>query len=391
MLAACRGLHLGGYRVVAAGRSRAAVALWSRYPAARALHPDPSADPGGFVDAVAAIAQRHRCSLVLPGTDPSLTVLSRQRDRLPGTVRLALPGDDAVGRALDKRLLLEAAGEAGFEVPESRVCKTSQDAAAAMAELGWPVLIKPVSSAHTTGGSVERRNTAIAFRPRDIPPGDIPVIVQRHLPGHVLSLGGVMHEGSLIAVAVSRYERTWPALAGAACFSETIAAPESLTGACAQLLNAIGWSGLFEIELVENCASPALIDLNPRPYGSMAVAIAAGANLPAILCDALTARAPDRAVVARSGVRYRWEDAELRHALRQLRAGRTRAAMRQLGPQRGVVHAHASAADPAPLAARAAQLALVAFRGRPARPPAAPPAPRRAARGSADTPPPPTG
>ena len=363
MLAVCRGLHQGGYRVVASGRSRAAVALWSRRCAVRALHPDPSRNAAGFVEWTAATAGRHGCALVLNGTDPSLAVLSRGRDRLPASARLAVPDDDAVRRAFDKRVLIEAGQAAGFEVPESRICETAEEAVSAAAELGWPVLLKPLSSAWERDGRVERRNTIIVPQRGALPAHELPVIVQRHVPGRVLSIGGVLHEGTLIAHAASRYERTWPAAAGSACFSETIAAPASVVAGCAELLTSIGWSGLFEIEMVERDGSTLLIDLNPRPYGSLALAIGAGANLPAILCDALTGIAmPDRAIVARAGVRYRWEDADMRHALWELRSRRPRAALREIRPQRSVVHAHLASSDPAPLAARAAQLALVAGR-----------------------------
>ena len=98
------------------------------------------------------------------------------------------------------------------------------------------------------------------------------------------------------------------------------------------------------------------IDLNPRPYGSLALASAAGAPLAAIWCDWLLGRgsrtARNRPVRAQPGIRYRWEDGELRHMCQELRNGRRRSALAPLRPRRGVTHAHFQSSDPLPLIAR---------------------------------------
>jgi predicted ATP-grasp superfamily ATP-dependent carboligase len=95
------------------------------------------------------------------------------------------------------------------------------------------------------------------------------------------------------------------------------------------------------------------IDFNPRPFGWMTLAVAAGANLPALWCDhVLGRRTGTQAHEARAGVHYRWEEGELRNALGHLRRGRLRAALAVLRPYRRVAHALFRIDDPAPLLAR---------------------------------------
>ena len=110
------------------------------------------------------------------------------------------------------------------------------------------------------------------------------MIVQRRVEGEVVSFGGVLAGGRLLGEAFSRYRRTWHAEAGNVCHSWTEDAPASLRGRVIALLEDLGWEGLFELELIETAEGPDwyAIDMNPRPYGSMALAIGAGANLPAI-------------------------------------------------------------------------------------------------------------
>ena len=55
----------------------------SRMPAERHVAPDPRADREGFIVRLGQLLDATRYDLLLPGTDASLLVISRHRDRLP--------------------------------------------------------------------------------------------------------------------------------------------------------------------------------------------------------------------------------------------------------------------------------------------------------------------
>jgi hypothetical protein len=92
----------------------------------------------------------------------------------------------------------------------------------------------------------------------------------------------------------------------------------------------------------------------------MALAIAAGANLPAVWVRWLLGESPAWCE-ARPGVRFRWEDAELRHLLWQARRGDLRAALAVLRPRRNAAHAYFRLDDPGPLGARVLELTGMAL------------------------------
>ena len=125
-----------------------------------------------------------------------------------------------------------------------------------------------------------------------------------------------------------------------------LAAPLDLRRQVVGLLEDLAWEGMFELELIESASDGwHAIDMNPRPYGSLALAIGAGANLPALWCRHLLGDDPDP-VAAVPGVFYRWTDADLRHGLWKLRAGNAVAAAGVLRPRRRVVHAFGRRSDP---------------------------------------------
>jgi predicted ATP-grasp superfamily ATP-dependent carboligase len=359
VLAAIRCLGAAGYGVRAAATTCLAPGLWSRGCAKREVLPDPRGSLEAFLDRLAKVARDERPDLLLPGTDFSLYAVSLARDRLEPHMRLALPEHAIVERALDRACLAQCASTVGLGVPDSEICERVEDAAEVAASYGYPVLVKPVRAVVHTAGGVVRRASRLAgdvAQLHDAFAGSGPCIVQRRSAGTVLSFAGVAGDGSLHGAVVSRYLRTWPVAAGNVSFSETIEVSDALHERVRSLVSAIGWEGLFELELIERPDGRiAAIDFNPRPYGSLSLARAAGVPLATIWCQWALGQSGSF-VAARSGVRYRWEDGDIRHLVWQLRAGNPRAALDVARPGRGVAHAYAQAADPAPAVLRGAEL-----------------------------------
>lgn len=369
MLAACRSLAAADYRVSAAAFSGFAATHGSRACGKRLRLTDPARDGEQFSEELARELAGGRYAVLLPGSDRALLAISHWRGRLQGLVRIGLPTPAALARSLDRQALATAAASAGLCPPQSIRCTGTAQVLAAARELGFPVIVKSLHTVELIDSSVRqappsRRCATESELPATLSGHRDTVLVQRAEQGIPLSCAGVLAGGSLLAVAVARYRRTWPPEAGNVAFGETVDPPGALVEMVRELVREIGWEGVFELELIQTTDGRLVpIDLNPRPYGSMALAVAAGAPLPAIWCDWLLGREP-RAVAARPGVRYRWEDAELRHLAWQLRHRHYRAAARVAQPHRHVAHAHFQLSDPLPLLLRAVYAARAHRRAR---------------------------
>jgi FAD-dependent urate hydroxylase len=369
VVAVARALSDGGFDVTAAASSRArlAAAHLSRAVSERLILPDPLIAPDAFLDELVRVVSRERFSVMIPGTDASLLRISLGRDRIEPHVRLGLPAHEQVVRSLDKADLIATAARHGLDPPLTHECRGFADAIAAAREIGFPVLAKPLRTIDDDVMPPRRLHSvwvedADELR-RQVARLGGAALIQRRVPGSVVSFAGVFADGRLLAEAFSRYDRTWPPKAGNACYSETLEAPIDLRRRVVGVLEDLTWEGIFELELMEGAGSAwHAIDMNPRPYGSMAVALAAGANLPALWCRHLLGDTFDP-VRAAPGVFYRWTDADICHGLWQLRSGRIVAAARVLRPRRGVAHPYARRSDPGPAAARLVELGSAALSG----------------------------
>jgi predicted ATP-grasp superfamily ATP-dependent carboligase len=356
-VAACESLARAGYRVGTSSSQLPAPACWSRFSERRFALPNPRAGAIPFATRVAEIAAAHGYATVLPCSEGSLWALSNGREAFEGgDVRLGMPSREAVERCTDKGALIEAALRTGLSAPETVVCESREDALEAARRLGFPAVLKPSRTVFDLGDETRHLASSLVEGPAALEAklgeAGLPCLLQRRERGEVVSFAGVFAAGRLLAFACSRYLRTWPAEAGPASFTESIEPPSLLLNAVPRLLPMLGWEGIFELELIEADGRLSVLDFNPRIYGSLALAVKAGAPLPAIWCDWLLKGRRTEAR-ARPGVFYRWEDAELRNALGLLRRGRAGEAASILRPRKGVAHAYFHWYDPVPLAVRA--------------------------------------
>jgi predicted ATP-grasp superfamily ATP-dependent carboligase len=351
-LAAIRGLAAAGIAIVAVAGRSLAMGHWSRACTERHVGPHPLEDEEGFVARLEHIVHRRPGGVLLPGSDASLRAVSKHRARLEGHAALALPPHEVVMRTLDKMAVSDAAAECGLPYPPTVLCSSLDEALRAARDFGFPVLLKPREVVVGVDSTL-RRPASLMMADAEALARRLPrlggsCLVQPQVPGSIVSYAGVVNDGRLLGHAVSVYRRTWPPQAGSVAFSETTIQPSSLHDGVKALLARLEWRGIFELELVaRDRGGFNAIDFNPRVYGSLALAIGAGANLPVIWSRCALGERPEPAH-ARPGVYFRREDADLRTVLWHARAGRFRRAAGIYRPRRNVVHALFQARDPGP-------------------------------------------
>jgi predicted ATP-grasp superfamily ATP-dependent carboligase len=367
-LAVVRSLGRAGHEVTAASIGRRGIGLWSRHCSTRALLPDPRESLDRFAEELRHILAETPHDVLIPGRDETVYAISRRRPGITDRVRVGLPEPDAVERALDKAKLAEAATKVGLPPPEQRLCTGVAEALAAGREYGFPLLVKPVHTVFEREGRVDRHPSSWVEDDAELEglaAERDELLVQRRVTGAVVSFGGVAGPAGLQAAVIARYVRTWPPEAGRASCSQTIAAPPELLREVEALVGALGWTGVFELELMEQPDGRLqAIDFNPRPYGSIALAGGAGVPLATIWCESLLGREPPSTpLLAPPGIRYRMEDGELHSVGYRLRRREFRAAADAVRPRRHTVHAYTALRDPLPGILHGAALARELLRG----------------------------
>ena len=288
-VAAVRALGMAGYRAAVTVSGRYSLAASSRF--CGRVVPTPLAGQQGFAAAVRAETAARPYLAMLPASDAAILALS------------------AAGQELvDKTVLAERAAGVGLSVPSGQRFEGVEDLLAEAGQLHYPCVVKAAvkpSAQQRPARQVTGPEGLASFRD-----ASGPFIVQPFMPGEVHSIAGVMWQGRLVAAVHQRHLRLWPPVCGDACAALTTAPDRDLEEKLEHLLS--DYDGIFQAEFV----GPYLLDLNPRVYGSMLLAVSAGVNPVGAYC-ALVRGAPVPSLRGRAGVRYRWWEGELRHFYRR--------------------------------------------------------------------------
>lgn len=305
-LGAIRSLGQRGVRVVGGATTKRAEGFRSRYCAEAALYA-PHGDEDRFVADVAAIVGEHEIDVVLPIGYDTTTVLARRRAELPASTRIPLAPADAMATAASKRLTLDLARSVGVPAPETYA---EPDAVRA-----FPVVVKSALGS----GAVRYANDAGELRAALGPDS----IVQEYVPGEGRGFFALFDGGRPRAVFMHRRLREYPVTGGASTAAESIR-DDTLAELGERLLGALGWHGvaMVEFKLDSRDGSYKLMEINPKFWGSLDLAIAAGVDFPWLAVRVANGETFDPPPY-RTGLRFQWLFSDLVHvAARPSAAGR---------------------------------------------------------------------
>ena len=316
-LAACRSLARAGWTVGIASSTADGLARTSRVVAHSHAVPPAGTEPEGFAVAVAALVAEYGYEIVFPVDDAQVLALSAHRHRIAAIV--PYPPHEVVVRTLDRLEQARAAARAGLAVPETRPVTPE-----VLDELTGLVAIKARTyAAVATGGrSPHRVETRVGEAAearawvREIAEAGAEAIVQPAVRGQLMSITTLLdREGRVVAQEQQRSLRIWPLDAGVSVRARTEPLDPHLARGVAEMLRDLGWHGMAQTQFLQPAGgSPQLIDVNPRFYGSLGLAVAAGADFPALWARMAMGQ-PVEPATARPGRRYQWLGGDLRRAV----------------------------------------------------------------------------
>ena len=320
-----------------------------------------------YLAAVVRAVDEQRYDIVLPGDDADVLALSWGRDRL--TAEFPYASHDVIVRAVDKLELTHLATAAGLAAPRTRLAEPAAVAAAAAplvvkARLHWRPE-EPGADRHVLAVECATHDEVVEAVAAMEAVGGVPLLQDR-VDGDLMAVSVVMgRDGRLLAASQQESDRL--SLRRTSVLAHTTPPDADLLERVRTMLADLGWYGLANVQFLrDGSGRPQVIDLNGRFYGSLALAIRAGADLPAAwVADALGRPAGD-VQLARPGVRFHALEEDVRRARAFRDGGLLRDVARSVAAAPGSAHTTWSAGDPGPALRRTRTLARTAW-GRVAR------------------------
>lgn len=262
---------------------------------ADAFHLVPFATEAGYAERLADIARAERVEVILPGSDQEAFCLAAARETFDkiGVKVLASP-TEVLDLIRDKSATYAALKAAGLRVPEYACVDNAEDLAHALRSFGYPgkdVIVKPIAGRGGRGmrllvgkglapaawigaGAREQRFEALVdtVELREwFDEGKLMVMPVMNAPAYDVDV--FAHKGRAKSALVRR--RFNPA--GIPFTGNRIVSDPVVMRYCLEIAEALKLDALHDIDLLtDDQGRPCLLEVNPRPSGSVVAAHAAG-------------------------------------------------------------------------------------------------------------------
>jgi predicted ATP-grasp superfamily ATP-dependent carboligase len=358
-LAAARSLSRAGWTVGIAAPARRGLLPASRHVSERHVVSAPGVDVDGWAATLTTALRGARYDVLFGTGDEWVLALAAGAAALPG--RVAHGPYDALQRTFDKLAMSEAAAAAGLPSPRT----VPLDRAALQTWQG-PVIVKQRLHLATSGSATSRLETrlfddaaAATGWCEDLLAHGRSAVLQEPVTGALTAVTVLTaDDGALVAAVQQVATHVWPMPAGVSALAHTVEPSAELLDQVQRLVGALGIAGLAQVQLLQDQRTGRLhcIDVNPRFYGSMALAVRAGVDFPVLWADLLRGHATRTPVHARVGVVYQWLEGDLRRAVQQPDVSRRSDVMNALRAAPRAVHATVARDDLRPAGAHVAAL-----------------------------------
>ena len=298
-LSAIRNLGQHGVEVIAAAPSKLAQGLFSRFCAGRTIYPPPQ-DHEAFLDWLLSTIQARRIDVVLPIGDVTTTTMSRLKAHIEPYARVPVADWEAMRIASSKQETMRLAEAIGIDIPRTYTSSEPVES--------FPVVVK----ASEGSGQVRYVNTAAELaacaRGR--------VVVQEYIPGEGRAFFALFDHGVPRAMFMHRRLREYPVTGGPSTAAESITDPV-LGELGLRLLQKLRWHGVAMAEFKRDSRDGRyrLMEINPKFWGSLDLAISAGVEFPWLTARMAAGESFPAVTEYRVGARFRWVFEDLLHAL----------------------------------------------------------------------------
>jgi len=307
-LATVRGLALGGVKVSVGERTWMASALFSRHASRTYVYPSVTLYPDEFLNWLEDKVKSCRYDVLITPEEDTCLLIGQNLSRISPYVHVPLADYDSFLLARNKFKLLTHANKLGIISPKTRLIQTDEDFLKSIREINFPLVLKPNISTGARGIHylLEQASLNGQFKMMKNRYGDF--LMQEYIPGDQYYGVSVIfnRKNQMRSAFVHKKLRQYPVTGGASTFAVSVEYPE-LVGIVETLLQEIGWHGPANVEfkIDSRDGKPYLMEVNPRLWGAVQLAIGSGINIPFMLYQLALKGDIEPAFKYKTGVKFR--------------------------------------------------------------------------------------
>lgn len=307
-LAAVRSLGRRGIDVAVTSHLKHSMSFFSRYCKRRILTAYPNTED--FIRTLLEALTRENYDVLLPIGIQSTKLISQFRDRLAPLVKIPIPDYAVMEFASDKNRIIRMAQSCGISIPQTFCPEDIKEVDQISKSIQYPAVIKSPDESYTervryvnSSEDLIAAYTEIAGETRSV---SLPSI-QEYIVGEGYGFFALFNRGNPRAVFMHHRLREYPITGGPSTIAESVYIPE-LKEPGLRLLKALNWHGVAMVEFKKDGKDGTfkLMELNPKFWGSLELAIASGVDFPYLACQMALNGDVEPVMQYRTGLKFRW-------------------------------------------------------------------------------------
>jgi predicted ATP-grasp superfamily ATP-dependent carboligase len=294
-LAITRSLGRQGITVTTASHQDKPISSFSKFSSNTCQYPHPLNQTKDFLRWVEEQLLLEKYQLIIPATERTLVSISRHFSGSRYEHLIAIPPLEALEQVLDKAKTTELANECDVPLPDCWDIESTSDIERHKHEFTYPMVIKPGRSISDTRQRVSL-TVSYAHSIEELLKicseqlQHTHLVLQRYFSGIGVGIELIASKGEILYAFQHQRLHEMPLSGGGSSYRKSVEIDPELLEASRHLIRALNWHGIAMVELKKDPASGKfiLIEINGRFWGSLPLAVAAGANFPFMLFQLYT-------------------------------------------------------------------------------------------------------
>ena len=284
-----RSLGRKGVEVTTADSERFSPTFFSKYSKHHFLYAHPEKSPNDFVNTIQNYLKKKKIDVLMPVNSTETILISKNKDKFRPYTKVPFEDFHKMMQVHDKNKVMRIVSELGIRAPKTYTIENTADLQKISKTIEYPVVIKLRNATSSVGVSYAYSASEFISKYQQtiqkyvLTSSDYP-IVQEYIPGTGYGVSLLYNHGDLRAIFTHKRLREYPITGGPSTLRISVRHPE-MEKAAMKLLGYVGWHGLamVEFKLDERTNKPYFIEVNPRFWGSLPLAIKAGVDFPTLL------------------------------------------------------------------------------------------------------------
>jgi len=316
-LAVVRSLGRKGIHVTVGERTFLNTSFFSKYCSRRILYPSPRIHPERFIEFLLRELSQNQYDCLFPMEEETLLLVAKYSSEISKFTSLLIPEFSKIEFVRDKANLIQFAGRNGIPVPKTFYpLLSSSNPIDSMSlnedlfNIPIPSVIKPRVSSGSFGMVYVNKKEDLLSSYQEVHRRYPFPLIQEYIPdgGGTFGLSALFdHHSNLKAAFVHKKLRMYPVRGGPSTLRESVRHPHVMDLGLS-LLRQLNWKGvaLVEFKVDPRDDTPKLMEVNPRFWGSLQLAIFSGVDFPYLMLRIAKGEEIEPVLSYKVGMRCRW-------------------------------------------------------------------------------------